>query len=213
MNTSNFYPSFFLKKVTTCVCISALLSISTLLLYAGPKKMPRTIQVQHISRAVSDIQLQPRTSIRILAAMVEFQIDSVNHNISGTGRFDSTMNGKMIDPSPHDTSYFRNKIKFVANYFQKVSKGRLSITGDIVNGITLTKKMSEYSPPTNSTDNKKLAQLAIDSWQAVSNSYPALDFSQYDAFVVFHAGCGRDIDLVSLLGYNPTPVRYSIVVP
>jgi hypothetical protein len=172
--------------------------------YAGQKKMSHAVQLQRIALASNTIQSQPRTSIHILAAMVEFQKDSVSQT-SGDGKFMSIPVYTMIDPAPHDTSYFRNKIKFVANYFQRASKGRLSITGDIVSGITLTKKMSEYSPPTNSTDNKKLVQLATETWQAVSDSFPALNFSQYDAFVVFHAGCGRDIDLVSLLGYDPTP--------
>ncbi|HVN47202.1 MAG TPA: immune inhibitor A domain-containing protein, partial [Bacteroidota bacterium] len=184
--------------------ILTLLSISTLL-YAGQKKILHSTRLQRLSTAVSTVQQPPRSSVRLLVALVEFQKDS-DSQTTGDGTFMMETNvQKMIDPPPHDTTYFRNKIKFVTNYFQKVSKGRVTISGDIVSDITLTKKMEEYSPPTNSTDNKKLAQLAIETWQAVCNLNPKLDFSQYDAFVIFHAGCGRDVDLVSVLGYNPTP--------
>jgi hypothetical protein len=206
MKLSNKYQSFVQKKAVVCFLFTVTVVASVwVTAYAGQKKISRTVQAQHVVFHTSAAQTQPRSSIRILAAMVEFQKDSVSQT-SGDGTFTKESSvQKMIDPAPHDTSYFRNKMKFVTNYFQKVSKGRLSITGDILNHVTLTKKMSEYSPPTNSTNNKKLAQLATEAWQAVSDSFPALNFSQYDAFVIFHAGCGRDIDLVSLLGYNPTP--------
>ena len=45
-----------------------------------------------------------------------------------------------------------------------------------------------------------------DAW-ALADSF--IDFSSYDpnktAFVLFHAGVGRDIDLTSVFGFDPTP--------
>ncbi|HTY35726.1 MAG TPA: FG-GAP-like repeat-containing protein, partial [Bacteroidota bacterium] len=52
---------------------------------------------------------------------------------------------------------------------------------------------------------KPLGNLIIDAWQAVDSLFPALQFNKYNAFLVFHAGSGRDVDLVSSLGYDPTP--------
>jgi hypothetical protein len=65
--------------------------------------------------------------------------------------------------------------------------------------------MASYSPPTNTNDNRKLADLVNESWHKADSLYPEIDFSHYNAFVIFHAGAGRDIDLVGSIGYNPTP--------
>ena len=55
------------------------------------------------------------------------------------------------------------------------------------------------------TDNKDLAHLAKESWQIADSLYPEIDFSKYNAFVIFHAGVGRDLNLNSSIGINPTP--------
>ena len=47
--------------------------------------------------------------------------------------------------------------------------------------------------------------MAGESWHIADSLYPEINFQQYDAFVIFHAGVGRDLDLISTLGYNPTP--------
>jgi hypothetical protein len=64
--------------------------------------------------------------------------------------------------------------------------------------------MTAYSPQRNET-NVKVANLARDSWEQVDLSGRVADFSQYECFIVFHAGSGREVDLVSLLGFDPTP--------
>jgi M6 family metalloprotease-like protein len=169
------------------------------------------IKVSHLLReAIAPLQVQsaqstPIDTIRILAIMVEFQTDN-NEQTTGDGTFQLTGSPAQIDPPPHDSAYFRNKIRFVENYFHKVSNGILTITGSVVpQKIVLPKLMAAYSPPTTGTDNRKLAELAVESWTKANIDYPGISFSQYDVFVIFHAGAGRDIDLVSSLGYNPTP--------
>ncbi len=162
------------------------------------------------SKQIQSNSLAPplRSSVHILAIMVEFQTDDVEQT-TGNGKFQSDSTAvSQIDPPPHDSLYFKNKILFVENYFRKVSNDILSVTGDVFSdykNITLSKPMTDYSPPTNTIDNKKLAELARESWQKADSIYPEIDFSKYDAFVIFHAGAGRDVDLVSSLGYNPTP--------
>jgi len=169
------------------------------------------IHVSHLLReAMPSHQIQSAQStsihtIRLLAIMVEFQKDN-DGQTTGDGTFQLTGSQEQIDPPPHDSTYFRNKIRFVENYFHKVSNGFLTITGSVIpQKIVLAKPMADYSPPTTGTDNSKLAELAVDSWHIADSLHPEIDFSKYDAFVIFHAGAGRDIDLVSSLLYNPTP--------
>ncbi|MGA3286493.1 MAG: T9SS type A sorting domain-containing protein [Bacteroidota bacterium] len=169
------------------------------------------IKVSHLLReAIAPLQVRlaqstPIDTIRILAIMVQFQTDN-NEQTTGDGTFQITGSPAQIDPPPHDSTYFRNKIRFVENYFHKVSNRFLTITGSVVSQrIMLPKQMAEYSPPTTGTDNRKLAELAVESWHIADSLHPEIDFSKYDVFVIFHAGAGRDIDLVSSLGYNPTP--------
>ena len=169
------------------------------------------IQVSHLLREtraplqVHSVQSILIDTLRILAVMVEFQKDNIEQT-TGDGTFQLTGSPAQIDPPPHDSAYFRNKIRFVENYFRKVSHGKLTITGDVLGQrVTLSKPMAAYSPPTTGNDNRKLAELAVESWHLADSLHPEIDFSKYDVFVIFHAGAGRDIDLVSSLGYNPTP--------
>ncbi len=167
----------------------------------------RTIKkVEHSlpNRTMSGIV--PRTSVRVLALMVEFQRDN-DPRTSGDGTFLKA--GQKIgelDPPPHDSTYFANKLRFLANYYRKVSNGVLTIQSDLIGTpIQLSKQMSEYSPPTSGSDYRKLIDCIIESWQLADSCFPHINYSEYDAFIIFHAGAGRDIDLVDLLGYNPTP--------
>jgi hypothetical protein len=135
--------------------------------------------------------------------MVEFKKDDFDQT-TGDGTFQAAGSSEQIDPPPHDSLYFQNKIRFVENYFNKVSNGKLTITGSVYGKnrrITLSKPMKFYSPPTITTNNKELADLAKESWQIADSLYPEIDFSKYNAFVIFHAGVGRDIELVP--NYTP----------
>jgi hypothetical protein len=169
--------------------------------------------VHSTHREKSSVQIQssavlPRTALRILAIMVEFQEDQ-DVLTAGNGKFQlQPVSVTMIDPAPHDSLYFWNKLRFVKNYFSKVSNGVLTLSGDVYGQsrpIVLSKRMFAYSPPVDGADNTKLAELAMESWHKADSLYPEINFSLYDAFVIFHAGTGRDIDLVSALGFNPTP--------
>jgi hypothetical protein len=71
--------------------------------------------------------------------------------------------------------------------------------------ITLSKQMPSYSPAKDGSNDKPLADLVVESWLAADTLYPSVQFNNYQAFVIFHAGVGRDLDLVSALGYDPAP--------
>ncbi len=138
--------------------------------------------------------------------MVQFAADT-DTKTTGTGRFLlAARPDSVIDAPPHDRAYFEQHMTFLANYFRKVSRGKLLIVGTVVDSVyTLSAKMEAYSPRPGGSDSV-LANLARDTWTLVESSGKVADFSRYQCFVVFHAGAGRDVDLVSLYQADPTPL-------
>ncbi len=159
----------------------------------------------------SDARALPRTitagvdTVSILAVMVQFQPDN-DVGTTGNGQFDlSTPAEPGLDSPPHNRQYFQDHLTFLTNYYARVSKGKVLILARLLDSVfTLQSQMARYSPP-KSGPNTAVGDLARDTWQLVDASGLVQDFSSYNCFVVFHAGVGRDIDLVSIVGYDPTP--------
>jgi hypothetical protein len=145
-------------------------------------------------------------TVRVLALMVQFQKDD-DSRTTGDGQFDLTSSASpAIDAPPHDAPYFRNHLLFLQNYYAKVSKGKLVVQPTLLEAVvTLPDLMGRYSPPRGGSNNA-VADLAVDAWRAADSLHLVPDFSAFDAFVVFHAGVGRDLDLAGQLGYDPTPL-------
>ncbi len=146
-------------------------------------------------------------TIKVLAIRVEFKKDSAA-TTTGDGTFDlsSTSKNFTIDPPPHNRSYFSDHLLFLRNYFSKVSRNSLQIEGDVFpaeedRAYRLDAPMTEYNPNSSQADiDKGLARLLRDALQKADED-PTIDFSQYDAFIVFHAGVGKDVDV----GFDNTP--------
>jgi hypothetical protein len=138
--------------------------------------------------------------------MVAFQEDT-DPRTTGTGSFDTTAPTKnLLDPAPHDSAYVQAHLAFAANYFRKVSDGRLIVTGEVLRPVyRLPYPMQHYSPPRGSTNNLELGLLMRDSWHLIDSVTPGIPFGNYQVFLLVHAGAGRDIDLTSLYGFDPTP--------
>jgi len=145
-------------------------------------------------------------TIDVLAVMVQFQQDN-DIRTTGDGRFDlAAPTDPIIDAPPHNRQYAGDHLRFLANYYQKVSKGRVIVRPTLIDSVfTLPSLMSVYSPP-KSGPNTAVGNLASDTWQLVDSSGLVPDFSRYRCFIIIHAGAGRDIDLVGTLGYDPTPL-------
>lgn len=146
---------------------------------------------------------------RILAAMVEFQPDS-DRRTTGTGVFGgldylASRGDTILDPYPHDFGYFQRKLQFLKHYFETTSNGREQVSFTLLpNVYRLSRQMATYAPPRASQDFSRLAEMVRETWRLV-DSTTVVDFSQFDCFIIFHAGVGRDIDLVSLTGTDPAP--------
>ncbi len=145
-------------------------------------------------------------TVHVLAVRVQFQVDT-DTRTTGSGRFDLAAGAdSSLDAPPHDAQYFRDHLQFLANYFRKTSRGRLLVQPTLLDSVvTLPSPMAAYSPP-KSGPNTSVATLARDTWRSVDSLGFVADFGRYDCFILFHAGAGRDIDLVGSLGYDPTPL-------
>lgn len=174
-------------KMPAAVWGGVLCTISAISLIAAPTVTPDTM--------------------RVLAIRAEFQPDNLS-TTTGDGTFDLGANTDpyRIDPPPHNRSYFQDHLIFLKNYFKKVSRGNLIIEGEVFplaqnEAYRLDNTMAFYNPNTTpQAINQGVAALFRDAILKADED-PAIDFSRYDAFIVFHAGVGRDIDL----GLDETP--------
>lgn len=145
-------------------------------------------------------------SLKILAVLVEFQDEKPEDPATvGNGKFGSiyskTYGNSILDPLPHDVNYFSLHLKFAQNYFKSVSSGLLSLSYTILpNMVTVSKRMRDYSPLANSSDLSSLGSLVKEVWPLAKAQNPGVDFSAYDAFVIFHAGVGRDVSIPGSIG-------------
>ncbi|MDH7514714.1 MAG: hypothetical protein QHI48_02395 [Bacteroidota bacterium] len=147
-------------------------------------------------------------TVRVLAVMVEFQSDD-DPRTSGTGKFGTVFTydygGEIIDPYPHDRAYFQAHLRFLENYVAKASSGRTAVRSHVLEKVvTVPKRIRDYSYRKGESA-KPVAELAFDAWTAADSTMPETDFSQWDMFIVFHAGRGRDVDMASYEGVDPTP--------
>jgi len=147
-------------------------------------------------------------TLNVIGVMVEFQPDT-NEFTSGRGVFGPggipylEDPGTNVDALPHNRSYFEAHLEFAKNYFQTVSTGRLTINFRVLPDLyRLDKEMKEYSPIGETPSNEPLGELARDVWTLVEESggFDANGLTAGNtAFVIFHAGIGRDIELTGTI--------------
>ncbi|MCX6640177.1 MAG: hypothetical protein NTW14_06800 [bacterium] len=149
----------------------------------------------------------PVRHYKILAIRVDFQPDSIS-TTTGNGLFESGYPASAsVDPLPHDRAYFEDHLSFLKNYFGEVSKGKISIDTFAVypqqadSAYRLPNQMWHYNYNLGKEDlDKRLAELFQDSWKAAAAD-TGIDFTQWDTFVIFHAGTGQDFTV----GFDETP--------
>jgi len=142
-----------------------------------------------------------RTTIRLLAIRVEFQPDD-DPRSTGDGTFDySPWDGRTFDGPPHDREYFELHMTALANYFASVSHGRLIIEFDVApegdqEAFVLPHDMGYYHDYSESfawyVD--QVERFTRDAF-AAADSAGTVDFSQYDGYILFHAGADWQSDV------------------
>ena len=149
--------------------------------------------------------LASNDTLKILAILSDFQKD-IDDATYGDGKFESIYSQDygqtILDPLPHDKTYFENHLKFVQNYYKKVSDGKLYVSYTVLDNIlTVSQTMRNYTPDIDDINNlTPVAEYLKEVWTLADVKYPNFNFEDYDLFLVFHAGVGKDISLPGSLG-------------
>jgi hypothetical protein len=143
-------------------------------------------------------------TIRVLGVMVNFQEDR-DGTTFGNGKFGSIYSqnygNTILDPLPHDKTYFDSHLEFVKNYFRKVSRDQVHIEYQILpDTFSVSQTMRNYAPEPGSDNFTPTGKFAKEVWTIAASIYPDSNFSNYDIFTIFHAGVGRDVSLPGSLG-------------
>lgn len=111
----------------------------------------------------------------------------------------------IIDPLPHNRTYFQDHLQFLSNYYGAASKGAISFSATDIYPQTdegayrLDFPMWHYNY---NTDDDLLDQRLVELFvQAVNLAEADVNFLNYDAILIFHAGVGKDFNI----GYDETP--------
>ena len=150
-------------------------------------------------------QAQPAASeYDVVALRVEFQPDTTRFT-TGDGTFAGLTwpVESRVDPLPHDAAYFEAHLAFLRDYVLAASGGRTRIRTHLIDTvIKVSQEMAAYSPHGMDADSDeeriRLARLVEEAWQ-LADQQVTFDVSGLDprrtAFVIFHAGIGRDVEL------------------
>src|SRR4030095_1467690 len=138
-------------------------------------------------------------TLNVYAIMVQFKPDNETQT-TGDGTFDrSDLYPDSVDAPPHDSLYFTYMLAFLKNYYLKASKGKLLINYHLYGQVrNLANEMKEYSPRTGE-NLYRMGNLFYDAWRSADSviNFSGID-PQSSAFLIFHAGVGRDVDLTGL---------------
>lgn len=164
--------------------------------------------------------LQPKT-IRILGLRVEFQEEIPDDpQTTGTGLFDrrdtatfKQQEGHLIDPTPHYKKYFEKHLQALNNFWETVSNGKLTLQYDVfpqaeTATFQLSRTMGYYG---SQRPDSGLAEFFKDAIK-LADTDTSIDFAQYDAFIIFHAGADRQNDLGSLVAPTPSDLFTGFII-
>jgi M6 family metalloprotease-like protein len=146
--------------------------------------------------------------IRLCAIRVEFLADQMT-GTTGTGRIGSWFSDSThvlhIDPLPHDKAYFEDHLAFLRHYYHTASKGDVSFAAldvypiEADSAYVLPFPMWHYNYNIGEDSlNRRLVELFA---QATELAAADVNYGNYDAVVIFHAGAGKDFGF----GYDATP--------
>ena len=170
----------------------------------------------------------------VLAVRVSFPLeDPDDETTSGNGTFDLRSFEEVRDEytfpygiPPHDRFHFEAHLQALSNYYREVSQGQLNITyavypRDPQTSYQLTDPLKEYgNGRTRQEIAERITQLFQDGIEAADLAEGNdLNFGEFDAFAVFHAGLGAEagqqapndipsafINLVDLQTYGSGPI-------
>ncbi len=153
-------------------------------------------------------------TFRVLVLRLEFQADD-DARTTGDGSFDlrdletfQAEEGHDIDAAPHDRGFLERHMKALQNYWWAMSGGALSLASDVFpsgneDAYRLPREMAHYGFETTLGGIiEAIEALVADAVGVADAGVEAIDWSRYDAFVLFHAGADWQGDTV---GAGDTP--------
>ena len=157
--------------------------------------------------AQAQVQRPAAPHYDVVALRVAFQPDTTRFT-TGDGTFAGALFEEglvpSMDPLPHDAAYFQAHLAFLEAYVAQASDGRTQLTTHLVPEIVqVSRGMGAYSPAGLEADSDaeraKLVALIEEAW-TLADRESTFDLSGFNprrtAFVLFHAGVGRDIELL-----------------
>ena len=163
------------------------------------------------------------TTINVLVLRFNFQEEEVDDpNTTGNGLMDLSNPlanpndsmayfdnvGHWIDPPPRDSNYFDAHMRALSKYWETVSEGRVTLTWQIWppakdSVYTLPKQMNEYGicydalPAQAAFDTVVfgLEQYFLDCFAVADAVSPEIEFGDFNAYFLFHAGSDRQNDI------------------
>lgn len=170
--------------------------------------LPETALLRQAAQAHNPLVLRrPAAPVYdVIALRVEFQPDTTRFT-TGDGLFDGVLFEDLepvVDPLPHDADYFEAHLMFLRHYVARVSDGKTALRTHVLPEVVqVSQPMSAYSPTGFEADSDaelvKLASLIQEAWTLASDQ-TTFDIGTLNpattAFVLFHAGVGRDIELI-----------------
>ncbi len=164
---------------------------------------------------LSATMAEPIDTIKILALRFDFVYEIPDDsNTTGRGQFDMRDTlayfedyGHLIDPSPHNRSYFEKHLEALNNYYYHISDSNLILQWVVYptnqNEVYhLPNNMAHYGYGTTSEEiiRNLVDSFFIDCFQLVDSTESEIIFADYDAYILFHAGSDRQNDI----GFPPT---------
>jgi M6 family metalloprotease-like protein len=139
--------------------------------------------------AVSNV-IDTDAEIRICFIRAQF-LEDYTPTTTGNGLFDLE-----ADP-PHDRSYFENLGSQMAQYFSDVSSDSLVLTFEVYPAGLESSYQMPHQMAWYGDDERQMTGACELLRDAVLAADPDVDFSQFDAVIVFHAGAGQESDVLS----------------
>ena len=106
----------------------------------------------------------------------------------------------IVDPAPHDSAYFDQHLASLNRYWEQVSEGKVHLTWDIYpptrdSVYQLPYPMSHYGRCDFADVVDGLVSYTHDAITLADTVSPEIDFSQYGAVFLFHAGSDGQSDI------------------
>ena len=150
-------------------------------------------------------------TVRVLGIRVEFDSDRLGSQTSTPdGRFDLRNGdslGIVIDPPPHNRSYFASHLEAMARYWRFASYGNLVVQYDVYpkveNAAYRLDDTSDYGPWTLGLASYLDAQRFFRDAVMAADQTDSIPFGDFDAVVLFHSGSDFQADV---LGDSPRDI-------